>query len=140
MAEIALAFRNDAGSVGAAQERLAAWLEEQDLGARDRHRIEMVFEELAMNVVMHGHPEAEAGLHDIAAHLTLVPGLAALLLEDDGAPFDPRDGVGEALTEAFETARIGGLGLLLVSRFATGFAHERTPEGRNRTRVELPLA
>jgi anti-sigma regulatory factor (Ser/Thr protein kinase) len=137
--ELRLALRNDIATLGAAQAQLAEWLEGRVPDARERHRIELAFEELAMNIVMHAHPEAEQGAHDIAAAVALAPGMATLSIEDDGMPFDPRGKAGERLGGALEDVKIGGLGLLLVQQLAAFMDHERTPAGRNLTRVGIAL-
>lgn len=138
--ELRLALRNDIAGVGAAQARLAEWLEGRVADARERHRIELAFEELAMNIVMHAHPDAEQGAHDIAAAVTLAPGMATLAIEDAGIPFDPRGKAGERLGGAIEDVKIGGLGLLLVQQLAAFMEHQRTPAGRNLTRVGIALS
>jgi anti-sigma regulatory factor (Ser/Thr protein kinase) len=138
--ELRLSLRNDAASLGAAQGRLASWLEDTALGARPRHRIELAFEELVMNIVMHAHPEAEQGRHEIEAVVALRPDGAELSVLDDGTPFDPRGKAGERLSGSIEDVRIGGLGLLLVQELSTYMDHDQTPDGRNRTRVGIALA
>jgi anti-sigma regulatory factor (Ser/Thr protein kinase) len=137
--ELDLRLANDLAGVGAAQARLAEWLGGRPLDAKCRHRIELVFEELAMNVVMHAYPEEEAGRHEITARLALGEEAAELSIEDGGTPFDPRGKAGARLSGTIEDAQIGGLGLLLVQEMTSFIDHQRTPEGRNRTRVGIAL-
>jgi len=140
-AELALVLRNTMAALADAQAALGAWLDGRPLTVRDRHRIELVFEELAANIVMHGYPEGPDGRHLIQARLSLRPGRADWVLEDDGSPFDPRGAAGRRLDEAGEDeeARIGGLGLLLVRRFTASMVHQRAAGGANRLDVVIPL-
>lgn len=136
----AVEFPNDLVSLGAVQEALAAWAEERGLSPAARHRVALVLDELGANVLMHGHPAEEQGRRSMRVTVSLAGRTSAeVVLEDDGTPFDPRGQAGDALAGSLEDAKIGGLGLLLLERMSSRIAYERTPEGRNRTLVELRL-
>jgi anti-sigma regulatory factor (Ser/Thr protein kinase) len=99
----------------------------------------VVFEELAANVILHGHPDGQRGEHVIDAALRLQPGAMELMIEDDGLAFDPKGHAGRPLSGPLEDVQIGGLGLLLVRSMASSVDYARTPEGRNRLKVRIRL-
>jgi anti-sigma regulatory factor (Ser/Thr protein kinase) len=92
-------------------------------------RGELVVEELALNAVQHG---GAAGL--LRLGIDLEPAACTLVLEDQGGDFDPAAAEARPLQQ--DDDRIGGLGLLLVQRFAKALRHERIPGG-NRTTLRL---
>jgi serine/threonine-protein kinase RsbW len=132
-------FPNDLESLGAAQQALLVWAEASGLGAGPRHRIAMVLDELGANVLMHGHPEDARGQRAMRVTVRLGDAAAEVVLEDDGAPFDPRGKAGGPLEGPLEDVQIGGLGLFLIEQMSSRIDYERTAEGRNRTLVEIPL-
>ncbi|MBK1661122.1 ATP-binding protein [Paracraurococcus ruber] len=134
----AWAFRNDLAALGEAQQAMAAWLEARGVPEAARSRLHLVLDELAANVIEHGHAVAERGRHPLRLALRL--GAAAeLVLLDRGAAFDPRGRGGTALEGPLEEARIGGLGLFLVEQLAQRIEYGRTPDGWNETRVTVAL-
>ncbi|MBK1660228.1 ATP-binding protein [Paracraurococcus ruber] len=136
---LTLTLRNSMGALGEAQARLAEWLETAAVPSRQGHRIELVFEELAANIVMHGYPDVPEDSREFRAEIELAPPGARLALEDDGVAFDPREVEGKRLDEVEGEPQIGGLGLLLVRRFASTIAYRRTPAGRNHLEVAIRL-
>lgn len=134
-----LSLRDSMASLAAAQQRLQLWLQGSPVSAADRHRVELVFEELASNVIRHGYAGSGAGEHRIAAQLRLWPGEAELSLEDHGRPFDPRGGAGRPLSGTLDEVKIGGLGLLLVQQLCSRMDYRRTADGRNQLMVALSL-
>ncbi len=132
-------FPNDLASLGRAQEALLEWAEAQGLPAEARHRVALVLDELGANVLMHGHPPEAQGTRPMRVTVALGGDAAEVVLEDDGAPFDPRGKAGEALSGPLGDAKIGGLGLFLIERMSRRIDYARTPEGRNRTLVEIAV-
>lgn len=102
-----------------------AWLAE-----RDSSRLAVVIEELVSNALRHG--AADGGL-TLELSLAAQPNGIALVLEDDGRPFDPTAGRDFAGPDP-DTG--GGVGLELVRAWAEAFAHARI-EGRNRLELRL---
>jgi anti-sigma regulatory factor (Ser/Thr protein kinase) len=105
---------------------------------RARYWVEVVFEELVTNIVRHGYADERA--HDIDVRLTCGPDAIVLALEDDGQPFDPLQRPEPDRPASIEEATLGGLGILLVRKAATGLRYERTADGKNRLIVTLPAA
>ncbi len=76
------------------------------------YRVNLVLEELAVNVINHGHDD---GLHEIEIILTSEEVVLTIEIVDDGMPFDPvKDGPSPNLTGPLEDRPVGGLGLHIV--------------------------
>ena len=116
-----------------ASRSLRQFLEAHRLSEDTRFHIELVFEEIAVNIIRHGKPRA-----DVNVEVT-VNGEVVLTFEDDGQSFDPRDQPLPAPPESIEETRVGGLGLVLVKQFCTRLEYERTAEDRNRLTVSIPV-
>jgi serine/threonine-protein kinase RsbW len=140
MAEIDLTLQDCWASLAAVQERLAAWLLSQGVTLAASYPIRTVFEEVATNIVKYAHADGGQGLHRIEATLSLEDGAALLVVEDDGAAFDPRSVVAKPLEGPLEDQALGGLGLLMVRRMALGLEYRRTALGRNRVEIRLSAA
>ena len=110
-------------------------LDAANLSGGTRYNVELVFEEIVANIVRHGsEPERAA-----AVHVALEVGGESIVLTflDDGVPFDPRERTDPIAPKSLEEATIGGLGLMLVRRAATGLEYCRTADHRNRLVVRL---
>ncbi len=114
---------------------LAAWLATQGAPEAGIGRVELVLEEVVMNVLLHGAPVA--GLPRL--HLAAAPLAAAcrLTITDNGPPFDPATAPPRTDGAALDQARPGGLGLLLLRRYARDLAYRRLPDG-NRLDLTIP--
>lgn len=137
MAEIDLSLRDSLASLAAVQERLAAWLPGQGIALAGMHRIEIVFEEVATNIMKYAHADGGQGRHRIEATLRIQDGSALLTVEDDGFAFDPRSVEAKPLEGPLEDQTPGGLGLLMVRSMALGLDYRRTEQGRNRVEIRL---
>ena len=114
---------------------LRRMLDEQGLQGPPRYNVELAFEEIAVNIVRHGHPRA-----DIEVAVAFDDDATVLTFEDDGPPFDPREYPASALPNSLDEARVGGLGLVLVRKVATRLEYERTPQHRNRLTLSIGRA
>lgn len=98
------------------------------------YRLELVLEEVLMNIVWHAGPVQAIALEVEARAAEVV-----LSFEDDGAPFDPTHAVPPAQPHDLAEAVPGGLGLVLLRKFASSLAYERAGR-RNRLTVTLARA
>lgn len=104
--------------------------------AKAAYAIELVLEEVLTNQFKY----AVAGRAEATVALTLKVerGEAQLHFEDDGAAFDPLHAATPQSPRSLDEAKVGGLGLVLVRRFATHAAYERR-DGCNRLTIGVAL-
>ena len=105
---------------------LRAILDARQIQGRHRHDIEIVFDEVATNIVNHGRPPGPVEAVIRFEEETI------LTFEDDGAAFDPRAQPAPPPARRRSDLRVGGLGDR--PRLCTQVDYERTPEDRNRLR------
>src|SRR5262245_17015056 len=105
------------------------------ISGKSRYSSELVFEEVVLNTIRHGYHDNGAGRAiEISIHGR--PDSIVLIFEDDAPPFDPRERPAPVLPKTLETAREGGLGLLLVQKLARDVQYERTSD-HNRLTVTI---
>ena len=112
---------------------LRAILDGRPLHARHRHDIEIVFDEVATNIVNHGRPP---GLVDAAIRFGEE---TILTFEDDGPAFDPRAQPAPPPARRRSDLRIGGLGIVIVRELCSQVDYARTPDGRNRLTLHIAV-
>ena len=100
-----------------------------------RYNSELVFEEVVLNTIRHGYHDNGAG-RAIEISIQGRPDSIVLTFEDDAPPFDPRERPAPVLPKSLDTAREGGLGLLLVRKLARDVQYERTSD-HNRLTVTI---
>jgi anti-sigma regulatory factor (Ser/Thr protein kinase) len=118
-----------AGDLRAASDRLDSILAARDVSHEARFAARLICEELVLNAFEHGR----------ATFVTLdvdpdVP--SVLVLEDDGAPFDPATPPDPRAPDTPGDFSPRGRGLSLVRGFAKAIEHERA-DGHNRVRVRF---
>jgi serine/threonine-protein kinase RsbW len=129
-----LRFPGTAQGFDDAVTRLRAILDARPLHARHRHDIEIVFDEVATNIVNHGRPPG------IVVATILFEDETILTFEDDGAAFDPRAQPAPPPARRRSDLRVGGLGIVIVRELCTSVDYVRTPEGRNRLTLHIRAA
>lgn len=103
--------------------------------------LEVCLEELFTNVMRHGGP-GPSGLDDDAAPLSVDLSLelaaddVALLVEDNGRPFDPSQAPARPIRKPLEEVMPGGLGIQLIRSFSNELLYEPLPGG-NRVIVKF---
>lgn len=110
-------------------------LDRHDLPARSRYYCELVFEEVATNIIRHGY--ADEGEHQISVALEFHSDAVVMTFEDDGIAFDPSKRPPARPPETIDDAEAGGRGLLLVRNVAHCLQYERTMQHHNRLRVTI---
>ena len=121
-----------AGLDGAVRD-LRAMLDARLLHARHRHDVELVFEEVASNVVNYGQPAS-----DIEAVISFGDE-TVLTISDDGPAFDPREQPPPPTVTRPQDLPIGGLGLVIVRSICTRIDYVRTTDERNRLTLSVPV-
>jgi len=111
------------------------FLQSAGVDARARYHVAMLLEELMSNLGTHGGaPDAPA-----TVRIAVEPTTVRVELCDHGAPFDPRTAPEPNLSTSVEDRQVGGLGLLLLRKFANDIGYERDG-GQNCTRFSVPRA
>jgi anti-sigma regulatory factor (Ser/Thr protein kinase) len=90
--------------------------------------VELILEETLMNVIWHAFPDQAE--HPITLSVRVEPEDVVMHFEDDGIAFDPLLAPVPKLPTSIDEAVPGGLGLMLVRKFARTVAYERN-NGRN---------
>lgn len=112
---VALSARPD---LALAQQQLGEFLADQAVTGRARYACELVLEECLANLFEHAQP-ARPG-HPVLVDVTVRLGSAAIEMQfdDNAQAFDPTQRADPALPPSLDEARPGGLGLLLLRRWA----------------------
>jgi len=119
------------------QSRLAVvrFLEPFGIFARTMNRVEVVLEELVSNLMRHGK---DVNVVTVAAGYR--GGVVDLIVEDDGAAFDPFAHPEPEPFTNLADAPLGGLGIPLVRRLTSSARYDRVGSGsdaRNRVSVRI---
>ena len=115
---------------------------EEHLGSKgvdpqDRHRVQLLIEELFVNFATHG-VNCQTGA--CAIEVEASPQRIACRLIDDGEPFDPWNAAPATHVEAaLEDRPVGGLGLHLARQLAASYDYRRD-DGRNIVTFEIQRA
>lgn len=96
------------------------------------YAMELVLEEWVSNAFRHG------GSRQVTLSAALEQAQLTLQFVDDGVAFDPRVRPEPALPSDLDHAQPGGLGLLLIQRYASACEYRREA-GRNVLRVSIAL-
>lgn len=113
---LVLTLDNDIAEIAAALPHLELFGEGAQLGPRLQNRFEVVFEELASNIIRHGFTQGSD--QQIRISVMVDAEALTLVLEDDGRPFDPLARPAPAPLTDLASAPEGGLGIALVTRLA----------------------
>lgn len=133
-----LEFGASPAGLSEVQPALREYLEAAGIAGAIMDRAELLVEEVVMNVFMHGFDDPGDATVELRAS---VGGQSCtLVFEDAGRPFDPTAAALPSTPATLEEAEIGGLGLVLLRKLATGLSYERLADGRNRLRLLLAQA
>lgn len=116
---------------------LEAFAEEAALPPKVAHRLSVVIEELAANVVMHGSAGPDAATF-VAVTVRQESDALVATIEDDGRAFDPLAQAAPDTDAALEDRDIGGLGVHFVQQMTRTLNYSRV-DGRNRMVAVLDL-
>ena len=129
-----LRLRNDPGEL----ERLGEWAEALSLTLGLTPDVafaaDLCLQEAVGNVIEHAF--ADGAPHEIGVSAVRAGRGLIVEIEDDGRPFDPLTAPPPVQATRLEDVRIGGLGVHLIRRFATGVRYAREA-GRNRLTLTI---
>ena len=122
-------LKNDLSELKALHQHLNDWGERIGLPADAVPRIIICLDELFTNIVSYGFDDDLA--HIIKFTLNGNKDLVVIDIEDNGIPFNPLDKVDPDFPENVESAKIGGLGIMIIRKLMDSVSYERK-EGKNR--------
>jgi serine/threonine-protein kinase RsbW len=128
-----LRFAGTTDGLDDAVRRLRDILDARSLHPKHRHDIELVFEEMASNIVNYGRPS------NAVEAMVRFGDDTVLRFEDDGIAFDPRAQPPPAAAPTRADLQIGGLGIVIVRDICSRFDYVRTPDGHNRLTLAIPV-
>lgn len=138
---ISLEFSARMENLTRAFSRIWPAFEHAGLSTRVRRRVELVFEELFANTVLHGYKVRSAPPEEFPAdqpqvwiELRARPGEVDMIYQDAAPPFDPLSADLPVLSAGREERRLGGLGLVMVAKVPHTSRYERG-DGRNVLRL-----
>lgn len=104
---------------------------ETGLDSRAAYRLRLAVDEIATNIVVHGHDEGRRP-GDVEIQAELEPARLTIAIEDRGPAYDPMQRPDpEALDRPLDERDPGGLGVFLAIRGVDEFRYERIGD-RNR--------
>jgi anti-sigma regulatory factor (Ser/Thr protein kinase) len=100
-------------------ERVLAFLQEQQVDARAANHVGLIVEEVLTNIGTHGRCPDKP----VRIVLTVEPDQVRGEVVDSGIPFDPRAAPEPNLAQSAGERPVGGLGLFLVRRFSSALEY-----------------
>ena len=92
-------------------------------------RINVCLDELFTNIVSYGFEDDSE--HVIKFAVRVEDNLLIIEIEDDGTPFNPLEKIDPDFPANVESAKIGGLGILIIRKLIDSIGYERK-HGKNR--------
>jgi anti-sigma regulatory factor (Ser/Thr protein kinase) len=133
-AQLLLTLANDRDAFDATRQAVLDFLNPYAPSEQALFNIELILEESLMNVIWHAF--SDQADHRIDLLVQVDPQQIVLRFEDDGIAFDPLQASEPVLPTSLDDAVPGGLGLMLVRKFAKSVAYERSGD-RNRLTIAV---
>jgi anti-sigma regulatory factor (Ser/Thr protein kinase) len=133
-AQLLLTLANDREAFDATRHAVLDFLAPYEPSEQALFNIELILEESLMNVIWHAF--SDQAEHRIDLLVQVEPQEIVLRFEDDGIAFDPLQASEPVLPTSLDDAVPGGLGLMLVRKFAKSVAYERSGD-RNRLTIAV---
>lgn len=130
--QLKLSIKNELSELKDLYVKAEAFLEAHATPYRSGYTVNLALEELVVNVIRYAYMDFDEHLIDI--DLSIVDQQLILVIEDDGRPFDPREG--QTLNPHLEDPEVGGLGLILVLEMVDAMKYARVGE-KNRSEVRI---
>jgi anti-sigma regulatory factor (Ser/Thr protein kinase) len=142
-APLRLRIGHDIGALEPARQAVLDHLGAQAPSARAVYAIELVLEEVLSNQIKYAFSDAAGRSTGAEPLIELTvwtePGAVLLQFEDNGAAFDPLQAAAPVAPTSIDVAPVGGLGVVLVRKFASRASYQRR-EGRNCLTIGVALA
>ena len=135
---LALTIPPETDAVSRLLDALEGFAEAAELSPKAAHRLSVVVEELAANVVMHGSSGPGAATF-VAVTVRQEGDDLVATIEDDGRAFDPLARAAPDTEAELDDRDIGGLGVHFVQKMTRDLRYSRE-DGRNRLVAVLDAA
>lgn len=126
--EYELVLSNDRGRLV----ELSQWLDQLtaavSLTESRAAQMRLAVEEAVVNVLNYAYPPTQQGMIRVSAELE--GDAVAVVIDDEGTPFDPTEAAEPDVTLPPEERPIGGLGILLVRQLSSSVSYQRR-DGHN---------
>jgi serine/threonine-protein kinase RsbW len=132
MAILRLSLSNQPSELARVKYALAEFLDEEGIAPGTVNRVTHIVEELVVNVIRHAFDDNAK--HTILLDVRTDSRGVAVVVEDDGKPFDPRDASPPPLKELLEAGKCGGLGVAMIKKLARDLEYKRV-DGKNHVRA-----
>ena len=134
---LTLTLKNDLSELARSAEAIEAHGESHGWPMKWIMNLNLSLDELLTNVISYGYRDDEE--HEIRVTLTEEEGSLAVVLEDDGIPFDPfSDAPVPDIGADVEERPIGGLGVHFVKSLMDEVAYERRDDRNRITLIQRP--
>ena len=120
---LALSLRNALDAISPANDAATAWLEARQVPPDTAFLVSLAIDEMVTNCIKYGYDDA--GEHVINVQLSVSDHQLAMVVIDDGHPFNPLDAPVPDLSLSMEDRPIGGLGIHLLRQLADQMTYER---------------
>lgn len=120
--------RNDIADLRRVQDAVETYCARHGATERLCSAVRLVVEELLVNVSTHAW--VDGGEHRILFDMSVADGRLALVVSDDGVPYDPTARPAPDVDAPLEERAVGGLGVHLVRKMMDLFIYERR-DGHN---------
>lgn len=136
--KLVLRLPNAMSSVEDSRIAVTEFLQPFGIGTPVMNRVEVILEELVSNLVRHAQ-----GVRAVGVTAGYSDDAISLVVEDDGAEFNPFELPEPEPSTTLADAKLGGLGVPLVRRLSSSTSYERVGSGalaRNRVSVTIANA
>lgn len=121
---VVLKQRNTLDDLAVGQSAVRDFLDRHGVSARTQFNVDLVFEEVVTNIMRYGF-EPDQALGGVELTLSLAADGVNLEFDDTGRPFNPLEAAEPSLPSSLATAKVGGLGIMLVRKAARHLSYER---------------
>ena len=122
-------LKNELSELNALARHLNNWGDAIGLQADSISRINICLDELFTNIVSYGFDDDRE--HVVKFTINDNNNLVTINIEDDGKAFNPLEKVDPEFPKNVESAKIGGLGILIIRKLMDSVTYERS-QGKNK--------
>ena len=121
-----LSLVNDLREIGAAAAKIDAFCEAQGISSQIAYAVNLSIDEILTNTISYGYDDD--GEHRIDLTFRVDGETLAVVIVDDGRPFDSSTEREPDVDASLEERALGGLGLFLVQQMMDDVAYRRTDD------------